>query len=241
MKKHIPNAITLANLFLGSCAAVAVLDGQFITAFWLLFFAGLADWLDGGVARFLKVSSDIGKELDSLADVVSFGLVPGMILYVLLIYGQEGTEAIRFSWTAAPAFLLTAFSGYRLAKFNLDERQTDHFIGIATPAVTVFVVGLMLTYHFDYFGLRELVINQWFLYTVIALFSWLLNSEIPMFSFKFKSFKWAGNEVRFIFLLAFFILLPFLKGAAFSVSVLLYVLINLLMYIFSKKPIHQQP
>ncbi len=237
MKKHIPNAITLINLFLGSATVIAVIDAQFMTAFYLLFFAGIADWMDGGAARMLKVSSTIGKELDSLADMVSFGVVPGVILYVLLLFGLEGHTEISFSWAATPAFLLTVFSGLRLARFNLDERQTDSFIGIATPAVTVFMAGLMLTYHFDYFGLRSLVTNQWFLYIVIALFSWLLNAEIPMFSFKFKSFKWAGNEIQFTFIAVSLILLFFLKGAAFSVNVLLYILINLGMYFWelSKK------
>jgi len=235
MKKHIPNAITLLNLFLGSCTIVAVLDTQFMTAFYLLFFAGIADWMDGGAARVLKVSSPIGKELDSLADMVSFGVVPGVILYVLLFFGQTGNTDIHFSWAAMPAFLLTVFSGLRLARFNIDERQTDNFIGIATPAVTVFMVGLMLTYHFDYFGLSSLVTDQWFLYVVIGLFSWLLNAEIPMFSFKFKSSKWAGNEIQFIFIAVSLVLLFFMQGAAFSVNVLLYILINLGLYFGRKK------
>lgn len=239
IKKHIPNAITLINLFLGSCAVVAVLDGQFLTSFYLIFFAGLADWMDGGVARSLKVSSSIGKELDSLADMVSFGLVPGAILYVLLFYGLEGTADIHFSWLAAPAFLVTVFSGLRLAKFNIDERQTENFIGMATPTVTMFMLGLMLIYHFDYFGLRDLVTNQWFLYLVIGLFSWLLNAEISMFSFKLKSLKWAGNEIRFIFIAVSMVLLIVLKGAAFSVIVLLYLLINLVLHFLNNKTVRK--
>jgi CDP-diacylglycerol--serine O-phosphatidyltransferase len=230
MRKHIPNAITLVNLFLGSCALVTVLSGNFLYTFYLLFFAGLADWLDGGAARFLKVSSPIGKELDSLADMVSFGVVPGAILYMLLQIGQEGESILHFSWAAAPAFLLTAFSGLRLAKFNIDERQTENFIGMATPSMAVFVVGLMLTYHFDYYGMRELVTNKWFLYTVIALFSWLMNAEIEMFSFKFKSLKWTGNEIRIIFIVLSLILLGFFQGAAFSLAVVLYIVLNILMY-----------
>ncbi len=230
MKKHIPNAITLVNLFLGSCAMVTVLNGEFLMTFYLLVFAGIADWLDGGAARLLNVSSAIGKELDSLADMISFGLVPGAILYMLLLIGINGTSILTLSWEATPAFLLTAFSGYRLAKFNLDERQSENFIGMATPSATVFIVGLMLTYHFDYYGMKSLVTNQWFLYAIIALFSWLLNVEIEMFSFKFKSFKWKGNEIRIIFVILSLVLLGIFQGAGFSLAVLLYVMINLGMY-----------
>lgn len=227
MKKHIPNAITLINLFLGSCAMITVLNGEFLTTFYLLIFAGIADWLDGGAARMLNVSSAVGKELDSLADMISFGLVPGAIIYMLLLIGITGESKLMLLWEATPAFLLTVFSGYRLAKFNLDERQTENFIGMATPSVTVFVVGLMLTYHFDYFGMKDLVTNQWFLYSVIALFSWLLNAEIEMFSFKFKSLKWKGNEARIIFIVLAITLLAVFQGAGFSLAILIYALMNI--------------
>ena len=225
MKRNIPNAITLVNAFAGSCAIIAILSGQYMLAFYFFILAGFADWLDGGIARMLKVSSPVGKELDSLADMISFGLMPGVIIYALLSKGLG--DPATFSWLAAPAFVLTAFSTLRLARFNLDERQTFNFIGLATPAMTTFAIGLMLIYHFDSFGMADFVTNQWFLYSVVAVFSWLLNVEIPMFSFKFKSLNWKGNEIRFIFVAISLIALFFLKEAAFSLNILLYILLNL--------------
>lgn len=234
MKKHIPNAITLINVFAGSCALVAILNSQFMLAFYCFLVAGFADWFDGAVARILKVSSPVGKELDSLADMVSFGLLPSVIIYMLALKGMGNMNG--FSWVAAPAFLLAAFSALRLARFNLDERQTADFIGLATPASTTFTIGLMLIYHFDSFGLADFVTNQWFLYGVVLVFSYLLNSEIPMFSFKFKSLNWKGNEIRITFVIISLISLVLIKEVAFSLNIVIYIILNLILKIF--KPQH---
>ncbi len=227
MKQHIPNAITLLNLFCGCCALVNIFYGQFINAFWFLFVAGWADYLDGAVARALGVHSPLGKELDSLADLVSFGAVPGAILYMLLVKSQNAALVAEFNWMATPAFLVTVFSGLRLAKFNLDTRQTENFIGLATPSSCLFTVGLMLIYHYNSFGIGAQVASPWVLYPTIIVLSYLLISEIPMFGFKFKQLTWAGNEIRIIFAVLSILMVIALREAAFSIIVLTYILLNL--------------
>lgn len=231
MKKNIPNFITLLNLLFGCCAVVAVLHQQFLLAFWLFLSAVLADYLDGLVARLLKVHSPLGKELDSLADMVSFGFFPGAIFYVLLVTGWTGgPEHDGIFWPAVPGFLLTLFSAFRLAKFNLDTRQSDNFIGLPTPSACTFTVGLLLIYLMDSFGLGALIVQPLFLYPVIALFSYLLVAELPMFSFKFKSLAWQGNEIQFLFAATAVILLVLLREAALSTIILLYLLVSVLIH-----------
>ncbi len=249
MKKYIPNAITLLNLFCGCAALVCVLYGYFINAFWFLFIGGLADYLDGMVARWLKVNSTLGKELDSIADMVSFGVVPGAIIYMLLNAGLRYSEQLAqggavqllqptlsfdLSYAALPAFLISVFAGLRLARFNLDTRQSEDFIGLATPSTTLFVVGLMLIFHFNSYGLRTLVVSPYFLIPIILLFSYLMVSELRMFSFKFKGFRWEGNEIRFIFAAIAILLLVFLREAAFATTVLVYIAIAVGQSIFKK-------
>lgn len=229
MKKHIPNFITLINLFCGCCAIVNVLYGHFIPAFWFLLAGGIADYMDGMVARWLAVQSPVGKELDSMADMVSFGVVPGMILYILLVKCAYPTGPLpnELVLSATPAFILSAFAGLRLANFNLDERQTDDFIGLATPSCTMFVTGLMLIYALDSFGLGHFVLQPIFLYAVIIALSFLLVAEIRMFSFKFKGLKWVGNEIRFIFAAVALLWIILFHEAAFSLIVFTYVLFAL--------------
>lgn len=225
MNKHIPNTITLVNLFSGCCALVSVLNDQFVLAFWFLLASMTADYLDGAVARLLEVNSPLGKELDSFADMVSFGVVPGAILYMLLTKGMPFAQS-TLAWGALPAFALSAFAGLRLAKFNLDTRQEEYFLGLPTPSCTLFVVGLMLIYEYDSFQLQSLVIQPIFLYACILILSFLLISEVPMFNFKFSSFAWKGNEIRYSFAVLTIVLLIFLKEAAFSVLISLYILFN---------------
>lgn len=236
--KHIPNTITLLNLFCGCAAIVSVLYGQFVSAFWWLFVAGLIDYLDGFVARWLKVNSPLGKELDSLADMVSFGVAPGAILYMLLNIGLQkegnmGDLSANFALflPALPAFVLSMFSGLRLAKFNLDTRQSENFIGLPTPACTIFVTGLMLIYEYNSLGMSDFVTNPIFIYIVTASLSYLLVAEIPMFSLKFKGVQWKANEIRYIFIILTFILFFTIKQAAFSVIIFLYIIFALIQVI----------
>lgn len=244
MKAWIPNGITLLNLFCGGAAIINILDYQFLAAAGFLFAAVAFDFADGLVARALGVSSEHGKELDSLADMVSFGLVPGVIYYVLLFNGNHNLTSevanlnseptpLRWQWAAAPGLLVTLFSALRLAKFNLDERQTDDFIGLATPSSTAYATGLMLIYALDSFGWGAYVLSPWVLYPSIGLMCFLLVSELPMFSFKLKSRGWAGNEKRFIFAAVAVGLLVSLRLAALPFIVLTYLAFNLAALVFN--------
>ncbi|MEM1216231.1 MAG: CDP-alcohol phosphatidyltransferase family protein, partial [Bacteroidota bacterium] len=221
---------TLLNLLCGCVALLSLFQGWFYaTAYWLAA-AALADFADGLVARALGVSSPVGKELDSLADAVSFGVVPGAILYSLLVFGQnpEQSSAIEggIHWLAFPGFLLSAFSALRLARFNLDERQTEGFIGLATPASTIFVIGLLMWYAQDFGGAQEWLTQPLVLYPVIVGLSYLLLAEIPMFSFKFKQLRWEGNALRIIFAALALGLLVIWRELALAPIIAIYVLLN---------------
>ncbi len=199
--------------------------------------AAVADFFDGLLARALRVSSAIGKDLDSLADMVSFGVVPGAILFKLLQVGLLGAgsswpPSISMEWPAvahyAPflAFLVTIFSALRLAKFNNDTRQTTSFIGLPTPACTLVVASLPLILAHDQFGLKDVILNPWFLVALTALLSGLLVAELPLFALKFKTLRWADNRRRFLFLLLAAGLLLALRATAVPLVVLLYVLLS---------------
>ncbi|MCC7467292.1 MAG: CDP-alcohol phosphatidyltransferase family protein [Saprospiraceae bacterium] len=229
--KHLPNALTLANLFCGCCAILHILYWQPETA--ALFTAGsfLFDYLDGMVARALKVSSPLGKELDSLADVVSFGVVPGAMLYQLLAGPAvlvPGSQAIMIQWQALPAFILTAFSAFRLGKFNLDTRQTSYFLGLSTPACTVFVMGLTLGITHNRFGIGEWMAEPWIIYGLIAVLSWLLVSEVPMFGMKINRLDWKSNALIMIFLALLVGLSILLKELALSAIIVCYIILSVI-------------
>jgi len=239
MKGHLPNILTLLNLFCGCCAILCVFDQQYVAAFWLLFTAGWFDFFDGLVARWLNVQSPLGGELDSMADMVSFGVVPGVILYVLL-RASLGSEELLYL-PATPAFLLSMLAGLRLAKFNLDTRQTDSFIGLPTPATTMYVTGLMLIYHFDSLGLRDLVTNTYFVGANILILSYLLVAEIPMFSFKMKGFGWSGNQIRYIFVASTVVLVILFKQAALPFIVFTYLILNISSWLITYRMEENKP
>ena len=234
MRKHLPNIITLINLFCGCCALVSLLNEQFTDAFFFIIVAGVADYCDGMLARVLKVNSPLGKELDSLADLVSFGVFPGAIMYILLAEAFGAGIDGAIVWQAIPGFAISLFACLRLATFNLDTRQSDQFIGLNTPAATIFVTGLMLIYSENTLGLRMLILQPWLLYTIIAILSFLLIAKISMISFKFKKFQWKGNEPRFIFILLGIVLLIFFKELTFSLIILVYVLYSVVQHFLIK-------
>lgn len=229
--RQIPNAITLLNLICGCAAILMVLQGQWYAAAAWLAGAALADFADGLVARALGVSSPEGKELDSLADVVSFGVAPGMVLYSMLVVGSGTVNSMPLEngiyWAGLPVFVLSAFSALRLARFNLDERQTEDFIGLATPACTLLVVGLMLLYAGGYWGAQSWLPRPMVIYPLVAVLSYLLVAEVPMFSFKFKHGGWQGNALRYIFAGAAVLLLLIWREAALAPIVLLYLALNM--------------
>lgn len=251
MRQQIPNVITLANLFFGCCAVVYLLYGQPEPAAWCVLGSFLCDYSDGMVARALRVSSPMGKELDSLADVVSFGVVPGAMFYGLLslIYCQgtalpmtlyptasalptgtvdEFPAFFQLCPAALPAFVLSAFSAYRLAKFNLDVRQKSYFIGLSTPGCTLFVLGLTLAAYNNQFGIGQFFQHTpWAIYILVGLLSYLQVSEIPMFGLKFRSFRWQGNRVPYFFLVLGLTALFTLKGIGLAALIVFYILVSI--------------
>lgn len=247
MIRHLPNAITLFNLFCGCCAVVSILGGDLLTGVGWLAAGAVADFADGAAARALKVQSPLGVQLDSLADMVSFGVAPGAILFMMLsqVFMPGGPawqafpgQAAVFEappWQAYPGFVLTVFSGLRLAKFNIDTRQTKHFLGLSTPACTILAAGLALAAHFDSFGLGGVLLQPWLLYVLIALLSGLLVSEIPMFSLKISPLRWKGNEIKLIFAAVSLLLFFVLGWAAPAAVILLYILVNIIIYFTSGK------
>ena len=235
---NLANILTLINLFSGCMAVVFLFNYQIELVPYCVLVSLVADFFDGFAARLTKSSSDIGLQLDSLADVVSFGFLPGAILFHLLFLKYESSDAMlsvnRIYLYSAPAFILTLFSALRLAKFNVDERQTDGFIGLATPAATMFVVGLLLVFLNNSFGLTQFIFTGKVLYGTIALLSVLMIAEIPMFGFKFKSFGWKGNEVKYLFIILSIVLIAALKFAAISLIIILYVIVSIIQKLFAK-------
>lgn len=231
---NLPNALTLVNLLAGCFAVVFIFSYQWDYVPFCVAVSLLADFLDGFAARFTKNSTDIGKELDSLADMVSFGLVPGAIVFQLLVQLNESNTASSpgtVMLLSAPGFLITLFAALRLAKFNLDTRQSDGFIGLATPAATIFVVGYLLVFlhGLPYLGMQLNAYAVYFLYAFSLVLPVLMIAELPMFSFKFKNFGWKGNEIRYVFIILSVVLLFTLKLAAISLIIVLYLLISVIL------------
>lgn len=222
IKKHIPNFITCLNLFSGCIAVLLAFKGNYQGAFIAILVAAVFDFFDGFAARMLKAYSPMGKELDSLADMISFGLAPGMIVFSLL------NEVNVSEWLPYLAFLIPVFSGLRLAKFNIDERQTTSFIGMPTPANAIFWAGLA----FSYSGLLEQ--NYWAIIILTVLFSYLLVAEIPMFALKVKNLAWKDNQIQYIFLLVTVVLLGVFQLNAFAPIIGWYILLSVITAIFKK-------
>jgi CDP-diacylglycerol--serine O-phosphatidyltransferase len=164
-----------------------------------IFAAAVVDFLDGFLARAMKATSKMGAQLDSLSDVVSFGVAPGMILYQLLriSYAQEENGLDVSMISLLPAFIFTAAAAWRLAKFNISTNQTDGFLGVPTPAAGLLIASFPLITWYGYFGMQTLFINKWFLYAVIFLVSWLMVSNLPLMALKFKDFSFKNNASKF--------------------------------------------
>jgi CDP-diacylglycerol--serine O-phosphatidyltransferase len=219
MKKHIPNALTCGNLLSGCIGIVFAFKGQLDITAYAVLLSGIFDFFDGFAARLLHVKSDIGKELDSLADMVSFGFLPGVVMYSLLISSNISSPYLPYA-----GFLITIFSALRLAKFNIDTRQTEDFIGLNTPMNTLFIISLP----FIKADFPQLIGSAWVLLALVVVMSWLLVSEIRIFSLKFSSMKWNENKIKFIFLVLSVILLPILQFAAIPFILVLYIGLSLL-------------
>jgi len=221
--RHIPNFITCLNLFAGCFAVLFAFKGHYPAAFIAILIAGVFDFLDGFAARMLHAYSPMGKELDSLADVISFGLAPGMIVFSLLSATQLN------EWLPYVSFLIPVFSALRLAKFNIDDRQTSSFIGMPTPANAIFWSGL--SFSFSPF----LIANGWLIVGMTILFSYLLVAEMPMFALKLKSLKWKDNKVQYFFLIGCILLLIAFNVDAFAPIISWYIILSLILYLINPK------
>ncbi|MBO4549417.1 MAG: CDP-diacylglycerol--serine O-phosphatidyltransferase [Bacteroidaceae bacterium] len=224
IKRNIPNSLTCCNLICGCIATGCAFYGQYHYAVLMIIIGAVFDFFDGMVARALKVSSDIGKELDSLADVVTFGVAPSTIIFYLFheVHCPEMLLPIK-SVLPYTAFLMAAFSALRLAKFNLDERQHQQFIGLPTPANALFWGSLVLGEHAFLVSLK---FNAVFLFLFMLLFCMLLVSEIPMLALKFKNFSWADNKEKYVFLIGCVPLL-FLGYSALAAIIVWYVAVSI--------------
>ncbi len=222
MIKHIPNTLTCLNLITGGIGAIYIIRGDYHLAIYFVLISALFDFFDGFAARMLKVQSIIGKELDSLADMVSFGLVPALYMFRVL---EEQTNIEHLPYYG---LVIAAFSALRLAKFNVDDRQSDQFIGLPTPANTIMITSLTFLPPSWEISLIASII-------IITASSLLLIANIPMIALKFKSFGWKGNELRFILILSIIIL-----GVLFGINSLpfvipLYIALSLIGNLIPKK------
>jgi CDP-diacylglycerol--serine O-phosphatidyltransferase len=236
IKKHIPNALTCGNLLCGCFGILLTLKGDLVTASYLIGIALVCDWLDGFLARILNAMSPIGKELDSLADMVTFGVLPAFMMLNLLENSCSGycTTGLLGFHKPYIAFSLAVFSALRLAKFNIDTRQSTSFIGVPTPANGMVVASLPLIAAFQP-EFKDYVINYNGLIAYTIIMSYLLVAELPLFALKFKQFDWKSNQIKYLFLIGSVILLVLLKFVAIPVIILVYILISIANTIFTKE------
>jgi len=231
IKQHIPNFLTCLNVLCGIIAVFFAINARIDIAIWLIFAGALFDFSDGFAARALKAYSDIGKELDSLADLISFGAAPSAIWSTLIKYQLTGDYTTDFFSLSTPQqllvllpFVMVAFAALRLAKFNVDTRQTENFLGLTTTATGIFTAA---------FGYKFLENPEWFqwltptfILIAIGFFSALLISEVPMFSLKFKNMKWADNKERFILLLLAIVFIVLLGVGGIAAVILYYIIVS---------------
>lgn len=236
IKKQVPNTITLLNLFCGCIAMVFALNKEFEMAFYFVSLGIFLDFFDGFFARLFQVSSPLGLQLDSLADMVTSGVVPGIVMYQMM---GSSSGFPKLDWIVEPfpfvGFLITLGSCYRLANFNIDTRQTDSFIGLPTPANALFILSLPLVLRdLDSFFVLELLTNPFVLIGITLLSVYMLNAEIPLFSLKIKQMSLKKNALQFSFLLSSLVLLVVFQYAGIPLVIVLYVLLSVANNAFSK-------
>lgn len=274
IKKHIPNFITLCNLFSGCIAIVFALEGNLVWCAYMVGIACIFDLLDGLLARLLNVTSEIGKQLDSMADVISFGVVPGVLLYKMIICTQlfvsfnenplsflseVSSQGAQINYLAMTGFLVTVFSGIRLAKFNIDTRQSYSFIGLPTPANALLIASLPLSIpesltnmlrpigslsfeQISAFGLTvvggnniyNVLLHPYSIITLTIISSILLIAPLPLFALKFQNYSWADNKVRYIFLILAFVFLVLFKFLGVPLIIILYIVLSIIDNFFFK-------
>ncbi|WP_202702451.1 phosphatidylcholine/phosphatidylserine synthase [Flavobacterium sp. UGB4466] len=236
IKKHIPNLITLINLFCGCIAVVFVSQDNFLMAFCMVSLGIFFDFFDGFFARLFKVSSPLGLQLDSLADMVTSGVVPGYVMYSLFLKSADPNNEVALTIVPFLGFIVTLGSCYRLANFNIDTRQTDSFIGLPTPANALFVLSLPLVIDFsDSLIIFEMLTNHWVLLGITLCSAYILNAEIPLFALKVKKFTVKDNVLQIVFLLISLVLVVLLQYMAIPLIIIIYVLLSIVNNIFLKK------
>ena len=236
IKKHIPNTITCFNLISGCLGIIMTLQGKVQYAPYFIGIAAAFDLLDGMVARMLHVKSEIGKQLDSLADVVSFGVLPGFIMYQMMLTSNympasdKPYNVFAFVW-----LLIPVFSALRLARFNVDTRQTTFFIGLPVPANAIFIGSLGLIYFHDLITgnsnwFTHIIGNYYVLSAITILFSYLLLSELRLFSLKMDSLKWEDAKPQFIWAACTLLFLMLFSYLAIPLSILVYIIVSLVFF-----------
>ena len=225
IRRNLPNALTCGNLLCGCIGIVEAFHSNIILSCYLIGVALIFDFFDGFLARLLKVSSPIGRDLDSLADMVTFGVLPSVIVYQLLMQSIPDLYGI---WKAYPAFIIAIFSAIRLAKFNNDPRQSDSFIGVPTPANALLIGSLpIILQHYD--GIwKEIIVNTNNLLALTVIMSFLLVAELPLIALKFKTFSWKGNQIRYSFIILSILLLIFFQILAVPAILLLYIFLSVI-------------
>ncbi|MEQ9262300.1 MAG: CDP-diacylglycerol--serine O-phosphatidyltransferase [Owenweeksia sp.] len=228
MKSFIPNGLTLANLACGLLAVTSIFSGDFITAAWLVGFSLVFDFLDGFTARLLGVHSELGKQLDSLADLVTFGVAPGFLMFKLFRIAMQGGEPIP-EFLPYIALLIPLFSALRLAKFNIDTRQTDFFIGMPTPANAIFIFSIaLIALSGSSETVEDILLHPFFLTAITLLTSFLLVAELPLMSLKVKNTSWRENRGRVILLVGIGLLLLIFRFRALLFIIPLYLVLSLI-------------
>ena len=242
MKNQIPNSITILSLLLSCLAIILTFEGEIAIAAYLLIGSCFCDFLDGFAARALKVNNPIGKEIDSLVDMIAFGVAPAMLMYQITKMAQETQQIqllIDFPWLHYIVFVIPAFSAIRLAKFNVDTRQTSSFIGLAVPAHASFYIFCSLLFIYPDLPkiinvnsiVTAVVSNPIIMLITCILLSIMLVVEVPMFSLKLKNMKWKDNELPFTFLFILFGMLIFINIVAFPMIILFYIVWSIVLNI----------
>ena len=257
---NIPNLFTASNLMCGVISIILALSGRLEWACYFIYFAAIFDFFDGFLARKLKISSEMGKQLDSLADMVTFGVAPGILVFVILVIQQEGGwshssiasfseinhiriksfmsslasgDVFKNEYYCLAGLIIPFFSLFRLAKFNIDTRQSESFIGLPTPANTIFFTAfpLLLASSFNAGfaqGFIYEIVKPIVFVPIILVMSLLLIAELPLFALKFKDFSWKNNQIRFIFLGLCAILIPTFLAWSIPIIIILYLLLSVI-------------
>jgi CDP-diacylglycerol--serine O-phosphatidyltransferase len=234
IKRHIPNIITLINLFCGCIALVFAMKANFEMAFYFVCLGIFLDFFDGFFARLFNVSSPLGLQLDSLADMVTSGVVPGFVMFQMLSNSVNSNPSlVYFPYLG---FIIALGSCYRLANFNIDTRQTDSFIGLPTPANALFILSLPLIVKYsDSLIALELLTNNWFLVVITLLSAYILNAEIPLFALKIKKFNFKENVLQIVFVLISLVLLVLFQFSGVALVIVFYVFLSVIMNLITGK------